>query len=183
MSVMVNSVDQLYDAYHGVENAMRGHMPTLRRYAASVDHVTEFGVRTGVSTVAFLCGRPKRVVSYDIDDSLFPRDAYVGLAAKAGVEFVFHKASSLAVQIEPTDLLFLDSLHTYDQLRQELALHAHKARRYLVFHDTESFAERGEDGSAPGLRQAIAEFMADRPEWRLKEHFETYSGLSVYERA
>ena len=43
------------------------HLPTLREYGEKVDHITEFGVRSGVSTVAFLHAHPKQLISYDIN--------------------------------------------------------------------------------------------------------------------
>jgi hypothetical protein len=41
---------------------------TYKRYASSVDSIIEFGVYTGLSTCAWLSGRPKRLRSYDITD-------------------------------------------------------------------------------------------------------------------
>jgi len=42
------------------------HLVTLRDLAANCAHVTEFGVRKGVSTFALLHGQPNRLISYDI---------------------------------------------------------------------------------------------------------------------
>src|SRR5262245_5381518 len=41
------------------------HLPILSELAQRCDHVTEFGRRTGNSTIAFIHAQPKRLVSYD----------------------------------------------------------------------------------------------------------------------
>jgi hypothetical protein len=71
------------------------------------------------------------------------------------------------VEIEPTDMLFIDTFHVYEQLRRELALHAGKARRFIVLHDTTTFGEKGEREGSRGLWPAVAEFLAVRAgDWR-----------------
>ena len=56
--------------------------------------------------------------------------------------------------------MFIDTLHDYEQLREELRLHAGKARRYVVLHDTTTFGERGETPGHRGLWPAVEEFLA-----------------------
>lgn len=59
-----------------------------------------------------------------------------------------------AHDMEPTDLLLIDSLHTYQQALAEMQMHHHRVRRYIVLHDTETFGEIGEDGGR-GLKTAV----------------------------
>lgn len=156
------------------------HVPLLWLLARQCDHVTEMGTRWAVSTTAFLFARPRRLVCYDID-----RHPQVGeLAAMAGpVEFSFHEADVRQVEIEPTDLLFIDTYHTGSQLRAELAAHADRARRWIVLHDTTTFGQRGEDGiDGNGLWPAVEEFLAAQPQWRLGQRHENNNGLTVLER-
>lgn len=158
-----------------------GHLGRMRSLGEQCRRITEFGVRTGVSTAAWIAARPKTVVCYDIQRCA-EVDVLEKAAAAAGVKFSFHKQDVLDVTIESTDLLFIDTLHTYDQLRQELALHADRVRRYIVLHDTESFAESGEVPGTKGLRPAIAEFLADHPEWTVLERWTHNNGLTVLAR-
>ena len=66
------------------------------------------------------------------------------LAPLAGrTDFHFTVGDTKAIDIEETDLLFIDTLHTYDQLAAELARHGMKARRWIVLHDTTTFATNG----------------------------------------
>jgi hypothetical protein len=153
------------------------HLPTLRQLAEQCEHITEMGVRTGVSTRAFLAsGRVLR--AYDIRP-----DAGVQLlfdqANTLGRDAVYAQADVLKIGIDETDLLFIDTLHNYDQLRQELALHASRARRYLVFHDTETFGSRDEVGSGPGLNLAIQQFLDTNSQWRLHLRRTQNNGLTV----
>lgn len=116
------------------------HLPTLRDYAAKCDTVTEMGVRWIVSTWAFLEGKPKRLTSYDIQHpAAYGGDIGVVQAAarNAGIAFNFHQADVLELEsIAPTDLLFIDTLHTYGQLNLELEKFSAYVGKYIILHDT-----------------------------------------------
>ena len=158
------------------------HLPMLYFLAQQCEHVTEFGVRTGASTLAFLHGlqgRPATLRSYDINDQYGVQDS---LTRWTRVEWTFSICSTVAIsRIEPTDLLFVDTLHNYDQVRQELALHGDAARRWIVFHDTETFGVTGDDGGR-GINQAITEWLEAKPEWRIVYRTHRNNGLTVIER-
>ena len=158
------------------------HLPMLYFLAQQCDHVTEFGVRTGASTLAFLHGlqgRPATLRSYDINDQYGVQEL---LTRWTRVEWTFSICSTVAIsRIEPTDLLFVDTLHNYDQVRQELALHGDAARRWIVFHDTETFGLTGDDGGR-GINQAITEWLEAKPEWRIVYRTHRNNGLTVIER-
>lgn len=154
--------------------------PTLRGYAEMCAHVTEFGVRGVFTTWAFLAARPKRMVSYDIEYNGNVEGAKKE-SAKAGVDFEFRQENTLHADIEETDLLFIDTMHTYSQLINELNRHAGKVRKYIAIHDTESFGEKGEDGGF-GEKFAIAEFLIAHPDWLQTQHIPTSNGLTILQR-
>jgi len=167
----------------GAEGAvdMWEHMETLRRLASECEHVTEFGVRYVVSTWAFLYGCPGTVVSYDC--------AYIAemkraeeICRTAGRQWTLIQADVNKIEIEPTDLLFIDTVHTYTQLSREFRMHADKARKYIALHDTVHFGEEGEDHKRPGLWQAVQELIG-QGQWEIKEHYPYCNGLTVLERA
>jgi hypothetical protein len=92
--------------------------------------------------------------------------------------------NTLEAIIEPTDFLFIDSFHAYSQLRQELERHAGKVSSYLAMHDTEVFGKVGQDGTTPGLQQAINDFCDAHPdEWFEVDCFTNNNGLTVLSRA
>jgi len=171
------------------------HMEALKKYASECKHITEMGVRTVVSTWAFLEASPKRLVSIDINPC--PINDAAKAASDAGIDFEFIQASTLDIEIEETDLLFIDTWHVYQQLKQEFKLHCDKARKYIILHDTTTFGERGESGSEmrinimtnqmemvpfKGLWPAVEEFLQEHPEWKVKHRYTHNNGLTVLER-
>jgi len=166
------------------------HLPLLRQLASKCDHVTEFGVREGMgSTVAFLAAQPRALVSWDVNPYSIVNQRIADLIWRAGrTDFQPRVGGTLQIVIEPTDLLFIDTLHTYAHLRAELERHCdpveQKVKKYLVFHDTATFGTKGEDGSEPGLRAAIRWYQKCHafPLWELIEDRENNNGLVVLRR-
>ena len=160
------------------------HLIVLRYYADQCIHVTELGVRAGVSTWAFLSSMAERVVSVDVNH---PNDYGGSLqemrdaSAEAEMDFTFILADDLSIELEETDLLFIDTLHTYGHLKKELELHAIKARKYIIFHDTAQYAQVGVDGGK-GIWPAIEEFLADNTQWIIKEAHDNNNGLLILEK-
>lgn len=139
------------------------HLPVLEYYASLCDHVTEFGLRGADSTVALLAGCHGEVHSYDIEVSPGVKliEETTGLPARW--EFHLGDTGSSLTEVAETDLLFLDTLHTYDHLKLELQHHGRKARKFLAFHDTETCGQKDVSGSRPdarGIVPAIEEFLA-----------------------
>ena len=99
-------------------------------------------------------------------------------ARKAGRDVHLHINDTRKVEIVETDLLFVDSLHIYEQVQEELRLHADKARKYIVFHDTTTYADNGEFGGR-GIWPAIQEFVDSHPEWHLIERRANNNGLTT----
>lgn len=153
------------------------HLPVLRDLAKECDTVVEMGVRTCVSTWAFIEGmNGGSLISIDIKHpSKYGADLTpVEKACKnKGINFKFYEADTLAIDIPEVDMLFIDTLHTYDQLRGELARHGNKAKKYLVFHDTVSCENE--------LMPAIEEFLKANKKWKIKEHYKNNNGVMVLE--
>jgi len=159
------------------------HVPRLRQFAEQCEHVTEFGVRHGVSTTALLAGavsgKLQRLVSYD--HKLWGREN--DLRDLAPDVFKFVKKSTLEINIAPTDMLFIDSRHTYSQLSYELLRGYDKVRRWIALHDTRLFGHRDESMvKGPGLLLAVREFLAANMDWFVAEHYEYNNGFTVLSR-
>lgn len=157
------------------------HFPTLRKYAAECEHITEMGTRYVVSTYALMAGKPKKFLTYDLVPHKNIWEA-ASIANENQIQFGFMERDTTKVEIEETDLLFIDTLHNYAQLKRELELHSDKARKYIIFHDTVSYGYRDEEGPGPGLMPAINEFLATTTKWRIKEKYDNCNGLMVLER-
>jgi len=182
------------------------HLPTLRRYTAECGSVAEMGVRTVVSTWAFLQGlldskaETKSLQCLDLNDSPMISDI-CAMAKNNGINMTFTKGDSATTLLKPVDLLFIDTWHIYGHLKRELAFHCDNVAKYIIMHDTTVDAIQGESirngwntaeqartSGYPeseirkGLKLAVDEFLAAHPEWRLKEVFTNNNGLTVLER-
>jgi hypothetical protein len=170
----VNLEDLYYRAWQTPGNICE-HLPTLRALASDCDSVVEFGTNQAVSTTAFLAAQPARLMTVDIN----PSPDAESLRQHAGrTVYDVVQGDSRYVEIGPVDLLFIDSLHTREQLAVELATHARNVRRWILLHDTVTFGDRGEDGGQ-GLLVAVREFLGDRPEWRLSAEWRHNNGLML----
>ncbi len=178
-AVQIDAGERLWCLNHGREamyehacsapSDINEHLPLLRKLASRCEHVTEFGMRWARgSTLAFLAAQPKTFISWDIDPVAVTHPRVHSLLPVVGkTSFQPRCGDTLKITIEPTDLLFIDTLHTGKQLLAELERHVDPkpfdkasqspVRKYLVFHDTETFGLVGEDGGA-GLRTAIRQF-------------------------
>ena len=188
-------IPELYKLHCDMPSDIHEHLPVIKKYADECDHITEMGVRWVVSTWAFLMGQPKKMIAIDYEH---PKDVEVpngqpgeaGIklsiaeedAKRIGIDFEFQQADTRKIEIEPTDLLFIDTEHNYDQLKDELEIHPKNAKKYMMFHDTVSFARKGMDGKDKGLMDAIEEFLEGNDEWKIKKHYENNNGLLVMER-
>jgi GT2 family glycosyltransferase/Flp pilus assembly protein TadD len=169
----------LYHAACTTPADIHEHLPTLYHLASRCRHVTEFGTRTGVSTTALLFAQPERLVCYD----LVKHAQVLRLQVLAGrTRFDFHKEDVLQAEIEETELLFIDTRHDYDQLKEELRRHAGKVGKYIVLHDTTTYGEGGETPGHQGLWPAVEEFLAEGC-FRLGARNTNNNGLTVLEAA
>jgi glycosyltransferase involved in cell wall biosynthesis len=176
------TVKELYRRTCTTPSDIQAHLPTLRALARDCRHVTEFGTRMGTSTTAFLSASPAYLVCYDLQ-RLASVEVLERAALQAGkTRFVFHQADVRELEIGDTDLLFIDTWHVYEQLREELALHADKVRKYLVFHDTTTYGEQGETPGHRGLWPAIKEFLQTNPDWTLAARYTHCNGLTILKR-
>lgn len=186
-----------YNHHKDTSSDINEHLPTFYEYALKCDHVTEMGTRSVVSAWAFMLANPKKLVCYDIERHK-NIDELESLAKEYSINLEFIEADVLKTEIEETDLLFIDTFHTYEQLTRELALHSHKAKKYLAFHDTTSFGFRDEadyhcisdvvknieEKKHTGLVPAIDEFMKSELGscWEVEKIFMNNNGVTILKR-
>ena len=154
------------------------HLPVLRKYALECPVIVEMGVRTVVSTWALL-HEGARVYSYDI---AYEPNVKVcqGICAQEGLHWDYRLESTHTATLpEDPDFLFIDTFHSYDQVKGELLRHAHRAKRYIGFHDTVSFGEVGMDNKSPGIMKAITEFLEENSEWTVCHSAKNNNGLMI----
>ena len=207
----MNKLEEIVNYLHQYPSDINEHIPTLIKYGSECEHITEMGVRWITSTWAFLGCGPKKLISYDLENpSLWDKNSIhmsadavnrgyntiqevYDVASEFGLDYEFIQANVLEIEIEETDLLFLDTWHSYKQLKSELKLHSHKARKYIIFHDTTSYANTDETnyeflgeewkGEGIGIWRAIEEFLEDNKNtWILTEGFTNNNGLTIINR-
>lgn len=158
------------------------HLPLLEFLAKMCDHVTEFGVREGFSTTAFLSGKPKYLRSYDLNQTSFEVDP----ESIKSTDWKFQVQNTIDPDfvIDQTDLLFVDTLHTFHQVQQELALHHTHVDKWIVFHDTVAHGEVSKDiPGVEGISRAISGFLrANKELWRKSYESKINNGLIIIER-
>jgi hypothetical protein len=175
-------LNNIFQRSRGICGDINEHMLRLAQLARQCEHVTEFGVRTGMSTYSFLHGLSNKpdakLRSYDLHDFF----NVFAIRNQLEIDWTFRQGSTLEADvIEPTDLLFIDTLHTYAQVKGELERHGNQARKYIAFHDTVAFGILGEDNGT-GINLAIQEWMRDNDHWALFEHHENNNGLTILTR-
>jgi len=173
------------------------HLSTLKKYTEECDTIVEMGVRRIVSTWAFLAGNPKKLTSLDLHhpDKFGGNIQQVYDAVKStDIDFSFVEYDSLTYNLEPCDLLFIDTWHDYLQLKKELTRHHAKVKKYIIFHDTVSFGfnneseyddynnTRPETNLPKGLYPAIEEFLYHHRNWIIWEKKPNNNGLTILKR-
>ena len=180
-------LEQKVNEIYTTPSDINEHVPTLLTYGQECDHITEMGVRWIVSTWVWLSCAPKKLIAYDIRNpsewGANIQDVY-NTAEEYGLNFSFFEEDVLKIEIEETDLLFIDTEHVYSQLKQELKIHSSKVKKYIFFHDTTNFEFIGEDRQeGTGIWPAIEEFLEEKKDtWVLEKRFMNCSGLTIIKR-
>jgi len=174
-------------------------LPIIYHYACNCETITEFGIRDGNSTLALLASKPKCLKSYDIN-----KCDLKDILEEADREFLsfkfYQETNDLLIEIEPTDLLFIDTDHQYNQLWYELKLHSDKVNKYIIMHDTTSFADKDMNNgltrnqwvelykdvypriNKSGLWTCIQDFLLEHTEWVLDSRLTINNGLTILRR-
>ena len=184
------------------------HLPILRKLSRSCSSVCEIGVRRCVSSWAFLQGLAeseagkKKLLCIDINPADVSDLERWGRNLIPPVRTSMVVADSRKIVLpHEFDLLFIDTLHVYGQLKAELWAHQGRVRRYIVLHDTEVDRDSGEvlrmgwnagkmaqetgmteTELSRGLWPVVEEFLAAFPGWILQKHFPNNNGLTLLAR-
>lgn len=201
------NINKIYNYYAGLtprDCDIGEHLPLLKQLASECPYVTEIGLGLVISTWAILQGLTENPSFYrfyvGIDIAQPPIDNMAlaqSEAEKNGISFRFQRANDLYIDIEPTDLLFIDSMHTYCHLTYELETFSPKVRKYIAMHDTsEPWGDRN-DGEytgnyseypahysrrKKGLWPAVQDFLSRHPEWMLQERRLNCHGFTILKR-
>lgn len=192
----LNKIDEIYLKYKNTPSDINEHLETLKNFASECETVTEMGVRDVVSTWALLSAKPKKIISYDIRYHTNIENVKK-MALDNDLNFSFFVQDVLTVNIDNTDMLFIDTLHTYNQLVSELKLHSKNVNKYIILHDTTTFGEKDEfiynhasdlvkntKTEKQGLKKAIDDFLKfdDGTNWLIHREYINNNGLTILKR-
>jgi len=83
----MKTIQQRYEEAKTIPCDINEHLSTLMRYGQQCGSIVELGVRDGLSTLALLNARPKKMRSYDIRLTEQAKDIY----KQAKLEATFHR--------------------------------------------------------------------------------------------
>lgn len=176
------------------------HLPVIKTYSSECEIIIELGVRVPISTFALMMGQPKKLISVDLihpnqfTGGQYELDLAYQYSKQENIDFSFILSDSLSFEFERCDLLFIDTWHTYRQLISELITHQEKVSKYIILHDTTTYANIDEHNWAEspepnfggekkqGLWTAVEDFLIHFPEWELHERYTNNNGLSILKR-
>ena len=194
----------LYEQHARTPSDIYEHIPVLRKLANECSSTVEIGVRSLVSTWGIILGLAESS-SVDpfylgIDLHMPPTDKLYlieRLASANGVNCQFHEGNDMNIDIPQTDMLFIDSLHTYCHLTYELNKFSPYVNKYITLHDTSApwgnnddadyngdFSEYPPeiDKTKRGLWPAVLDFLSSHPDWKLHERRLNNHGFTTLKR-
>ena len=193
-------IDEKYHYLGNVTSDIAHFFPTIAKYSRKCDSVLELGVRWVVGTWAFLYGLreenkdyhiPKTYLGVDLDplenwDANVENQLIEG-SKQRNIDFSFQIADVLSPEfynsIPNFDLVFLDTDHSYDQVKQELEIYHQKCNKYIMLHDTIAFRHGGAwENDEKGIWPAIMEFINTHPEWEIWETNPEHPGLTILKK-
>ena len=194
---MNKKIFDYYEHHKNTSSDINEHLETFKRYSSECETIVEMGVRSIISTWAFVMGQPKKMISIDFQHpEIFGgniNEVY-RICSDLGIDYEFKLENTLECEIEQCDLLFIDTWHDYLQLKSELYRHHSKVNKYIILHDTYSFGFKDEDlyseydmgrkeNNLPkGLILAVDEFLLYNPQWFIFERFANNNGITILKR-
>lgn len=215
-----NAEQQLTKKYNQLVNTksdINEHLNCLYNLAFQCESVLELGVRSAVSSWAFVRGlyqakkkaqdgkfQPK-LVGCDLE--FHPNIKQIQVTAKSvGISYTFIKGNDLDIEVpdKQYDMIFIDTLHVYGQLKRELAKYAPLAKKWIVMHDTtidgytsemirlwsnkqiENFEQKTgwpQSELLIGLWPCVVEFLQENgKQWQLLKRYTHNNGLTILKR-
>lgn len=155
------------------------HLPILEKFAHDCETIIEFGVRKANSTVAFMSGVKNKLISYDIEIS-DEIDQLQKMKLPCQWEFRLQNTADPNHVIEETDMLFIDTDHTYKQVLNELMIHGDQATKMIGFHDTAKYGIKDYNGNV-GINKAIYNFVTNlsKKNWKVLYNSLECNGLFI----
>jgi len=152
----MTTLDEKYNQICETRSDINEHLPTLYKYSKECESILELGVRSAVSTFAFLKGlvdnnsKRKTLISCDMNNINDQSNInYINTFTKQyNIDYTFLLKNDLDInipnEVSEVDITFIDTWYVYGHLKRELKKFAPITKKYIIMHDTELDKERGE---------------------------------------
>jgi hypothetical protein len=179
----MSELDEMYQEVCRASSPLNKHCSKIHEIASKCHHITELAIKTYEIAISVLATKPTKFHLYrEKEETLKEIKKKIEDVIPKHTEIKLFHGHSLKTQIEATDMLILNTHHTAARLKKELLQHAGNVKRFIAFPSVYAFAKRGEDGSIPGVVDAILEFIKENPEWFIIYKNKASSGLIIIER-
>ena len=182
------------------------HLETLSKYASECNSIFETGVRGVVSSWALLHGISKNdsnIKTFVMNDiEMINTSSIRKVMNKLNIDGEFIKGNNLDLNLKQNfELIFIDTLHVYGQLKRELEKFSKVATKYIILHDTTVDADKGEvvrlgldietiiqqtnfekAEIVKGLWPAVDEFLNSNEDWSLQKRYVNNNGLTILQK-
>ncbi len=162
----IKEISFAFDKFEEIKNTtsdINQHLESIYQHVKGCNVAVSLGVSRGYSAFALLMGCQHHITVDPApnQDALNLLSDYFGQKS----EVIIQNTNEL-IELEEFDVLFVDYVHTGECVEKEIKAHAHKAKKFIFFHDTESFGDVGEDGK-DGIKKPILDFLLENEEWRI----------------
>jgi len=164
--------NELLEEFNQLDVNTKWYTDILREYAnkEDVQTVAEFGVFQGISTAAFLSSEIDSLTSMDI--TLHRIHIPMFHNVKGNINLNITEGDSFKSSISNIDLLFLDTVHTYNHVKRELQTHAGNVNKYILIHDTNYPKTEPKK-----VRHAIEDIISENKHWTIDLDYTDYTGI------
>lgn len=155
-----------FDKFEEIKNTtsdINQHLQSIYQHVKGCNVAVSLGVSRGYSAFALLMGCQHHITVDPApnQDALNFLSDYFGQKSE-----VIIQNTDEPIELEEFDVLFVDYVHTGECVEKEIKAHAHKVKKFIFFHDTQSFGDVGEDGK-DGIKKPILDFLLENEEWRV----------------
>lgn len=208
----IDTLDAGYAHLSATATNCNEHFETLREYAARCKSATELGCSEMLTCWALAKGLSQNggtgasLTCVDAKPAPAGFDNVASLVqSSGGVKMKFVQGDCLKLKLPQTDMLLIDTFHTYPQLKKELERHSGNVGRYIAILNTEVDGQTSElvrlfymydidetcarlggcshKDICKGLMPAIREFVQDsKGAWGIARQFANNNGLVILER-
>lgn len=205
-----NFLRSVYEFMVKTPSFINEHLPTLYELSKQSESITELGTSPMISSWAMLTGLldndqdQKKYLGIDINFPPIERfNLSKNMAETLKIDFSFVQGDDMVLDIQETDLLFIDTQQSYRHLLFELEKFSPKAKKFIVIHNTSFPFGYIDQQDNPEMRifmtphnrypahisrtkqgkwQAVEDFLISHPEWKILDRQSHNHGLTILER-